>query len=279
MNRKTKILITVSIIILISIIIIKLRKESSNPVNSISTAGLEIPLYESSDQIIRHTAYTLQYNEANEQPDWVAYFLTSSRLSGNAGRTDNFREDSLVTTGSAQLDDYKRTGYDRGHMAPAGDFKWSQNAMSESFLLSNMSPQIHAFNAGIWEALENQVRSWAAADGDTIFIAAGPVLKTGLPAIGARKKLTVPEYYYKALLRKSSRGLGSVAFLMRHEKSSKPLSAFAITVDSLEQVTGINFFSRLPAAVQAEVESKIDLTQWPGINAAEKQLRKKMPVK
>lgn len=279
MRRNKKIVLTVLVLVLLIIVIVKCSSKDNNPVEPIpvtGVSGLEIPAYDNSDQIVKHTAYALQYNEDNEQPDWVAYFLTRNRLNGGISRTDNFREDPQVTTGSAQLSDYSHTGYDRGHMAPAGDFTWSQDAMSESFFLSNMSPQLHSFNAGIWETLESQVRTWAGAGEDTLFIAAGPILRSGLLTIGTRKKLTVPEYYFKAILRKSSTGLSAIAFLMKHESSSKPLSAFAITVDSLEKVTNINFFSKLPVSVQNDAESKIDLNKWPGITFSKNQLKKRL---
>lgn len=243
---------------------------NSNPVDTTppvvnAGSGLEIPTYNTGGQIVKHMAYTLQYNEEHEQASWVAYYLTRTRLFGGVSRTDDFREDPLVTTGSAQLDDYKYTGYDRGHMAPAGDFTWSQSAMSESFFLSNMSPQRNSFNAGIWATLEGQVRGWANTGNDTLFIATGPILRAGLPKIGARNRLSVPEYYYKAIMRKNTTGLYTIAFLMKHENSSQPLSKFAITVDSLERATGIDFFSKLPVETQADIESRIDVSKWPGI--------------
>lgn len=280
MMRFFKKAVPVLILIIIVLALIKCGGNNSNPVDTnppvVSTgSGLEIPSYNTGGQIVKHTAYTLQYNEEHEQADWVAYYLTRTRLYGGVSRTDDFREDPLVTTGSAQLDDYKYTGYDRGHMAPAGDFTWSQNAMSESFFLSNMSPQRNSFNAGIWETLESQVRGWANTGNDTIFIATGPLLRAGLPKIGARNRLSVPEYYYKALMRKTTTGLYTIAFLMKHENSSQSLSKFAITVDSLERATGIDFFTKLPAETQADIESKIDVTKWPGIILNKTSLRRK----
>jgi len=244
--------------------------KDDNPVESgdetVHSTGLEIPAYNSTDQIVYHTAYTLQYNETYEQADWVAYYLTKDRLYGGVSRTNDYRADPSVTTESAQLSDYSGTGYNRGHLAPAADFTWSSTAMSESFYLSNMSPQIYAFNAGIWETLETWVRSWANASTDTLFIAVGPVLRSGLPTIGSRNKLAVPEYFYKAIMRKSTTGtLSAIAFLMKHESSSAAMATFAITVDSLEKITNIDFFSKLPASSQAEIESKIDTSKWPGI--------------
>jgi endonuclease G, mitochondrial len=275
-NSKTGIaLLLLALILLLLILLLRSRNQTTKA--PVVTAGrLEIPALNSSDQIVEHTAYTLQYNEPNEQPDWVAYYLTKDRLHGSAMRGNEFREDPLISTGSAQLDDYKHTGYDRGHMAPAADFSWSQTAMSESFYLSNMSPQLHSFNAGIWEALENQVRTWADAENDTLFIVAGPILTNELPTIGTRNKLTVPEYYFKALLLKSTTGLSAIAFILKQENSTKPLSDFAVTIDSLEKVTNIDFFSKLPVATQAEIESKYDLNHWPGITTG-RGLRQRLP--
>lgn len=284
MKKYLKLFLFSSILILVLFVIIKCGGGDSGnnpvqPVPSTTSSNLEIPVSGSTGQIVKHTAYSLQYNEANEQPEWVAYFLTQNRLNGGFERQDDFRIDPDITSGSAQLDDYRSTGYDRGHMAPAGDFTWSQTAMSESFFLSNMSPQVHAFNAGIWEELESQVRTWANVSGDTLFITVGPILRSGLPTIGTRNKLTVPEYYYKALLRKTSAGYDAIAFLMKHENSSLPLSSFAITVDSLEKVTNINFFSKLPLATQSSVEASINLSKWPNIMQKNGVIRKRLATK
>jgi endonuclease G len=279
MNKKHLKILYILVIIIILILIIIKYNESTNPtdmVPPVTTGNLEIPILNNSDQIVKHTAYTFQYSELNEQPDWVAYYLTKNRLRGNAQRTDDFKEDPLVVSGSAQLSDYKRTGYDRGHMAPAADFSWSQTAMSECFYLSNMSPQLHSFNAGIWETLENQVRIWADSDNDTLFIVTGPILKDGLPTVGARNKLTVPDYFYKALLRKSATGFSAIAFVLKHENSFQSLYNYAITIDSLEKLTKINFFYKLPSTIQAEIESKIDFDQWPGITAHTGSLKKRL---
>lgn len=117
------------------------------------------PSHSSSNQIIKHVAYTLKYNEIYEQADWVIYLLTAEEVKGTILRSDNFRTDTKVKTGSASLTDYRGSGYDRGHLAPAGDMKWSKTAMSESFYMSNMSPQKPGFNRGIWRSLESLVRT------------------------------------------------------------------------------------------------------------------------
>ena len=106
--------------------------------------------------------------EEHEQPAWVIYRLTKQQaLTKAAKRDDNFKEDPSVPTGSATLADYRRSGYDRGHLAPAADMAYSRQTMEDSFFMSNMSPQRPAFNRGIWKDLEAQVRDFAISEGGT----------------------------------------------------------------------------------------------------------------
>ncbi len=163
-----------------------------------ASLGEALPAHAPGDAVIEHTGYTLLYREDHEQAAWVAYLLTAGRLRGTIVRRDNFRPDPSVPTGSATPADYRASGYDRGHLAPAADMKWSEAAMSESFLMSNMSPQAKEFNRGIWENLESRVRDWAKSDGE-LFIVAGPVLEPGLATIGANG-VSVPRMYYKVVL-------------------------------------------------------------------------------
>lgn len=154
--------------------------------------GLEIPKTSSSkDRIIKKTGFSLLYNESHEQAEWVAYQLTKSETNSVFERTDNFMVDPMVKTGSAVAADYQGSGYDRGHLAPAGDMGWSAASMTESFYYSNMSPQLPAFNRGIWKRLEEQVRTWAI-DYDTLYVVTGPVLQMGLPKIGPNE-VSVPD--------------------------------------------------------------------------------------
>src|SRR5699024_5936330 len=134
---------------------------STTKVENERTQQLELPSYKHADSIITHVGYHLRYHETHEQAQWVAYELTASEADGPAGRTNDFREDPSISTGSATLSDYRYSGYDRGHLIPAGDGRWSQAAMSATFLLSNMSPQDPSFNRGDWRTLESKVREWA----------------------------------------------------------------------------------------------------------------------
>ena len=130
-------------------------------------------------EIVEHENYSLCYNENYEQASWVFYELTKDEVVGDLERTDDFREDPLVSTGSASLEDYVGSGYDRGHIAPAADMEFSATAMSESFYMSNMSPQHPSFNRGRWKSLESEVRKWAYSR-EAIWVTSGPVLKGDL---------------------------------------------------------------------------------------------------
>ena len=114
----------------------------------------------SKNQIVHHTYYSLSYSEEHEQPEWVFYEIKNERILGLVQRANNFRKDDKISSNSSSLHDYKGSGYDRGHLVPAGDMSFSSTAMSESFLMSNMSPQYPSFNRGVWKKLESLVRKW-----------------------------------------------------------------------------------------------------------------------
>jgi len=165
-------------------------------------------------------------------------------VDGSVSRSDNFRADKSISSGSASLADYRGSGYDRGHLAPAGDMKWDKEAMSQSFLMSNMSPQAPSFNRGIWKKLEEEVRS-LAMERDSIYVVTGPVLHTVKSSIG-KNEVGIPSYYFKVVVDLSPPDYGMIAFLLPNEKSGEELSSYAISVDSLEAFTGYNFFHSAP---------------------------------
>jgi len=211
-------------------------------------------------ELVEHSVISLSYDEENEQPYWVGYKLTGDMLGGSHKRSNNFREDPKVSTQSAAPTDYRLSGYDRGHLAPAGDFTYSKSAMSESFYMSNMSPQLPAFNRGIWKKLEDQVRYWAK-DNHEIFVVTGPVITEKELTLG-QNKVTVPQYFYKVILDIHPPEYKAVAFLLKNEKSSKPLLDFAISVDSLEKFTGLDFFPMLPDTLEYRLEKMTNHEIW-----------------
>jgi endonuclease G len=198
-----------------------------------------------SDTIRSYKGFDLGYNESSEQATWVVYILTRNEVEkGRIARTDNFRIDKSIATGSAALSDYRGSGYDRGHLAPAGDMKWDYEAMSQSFLLSNMSPQEPSFNRGIWKQLEEQVRTWAK-EKDSIYVVTGPVLSTVDHSIG-ENQVGVPGYYFKVIVDLSPPNHGMIAFLLPNEGSHNKLITYVLSVDSLEAFTGYDFFQWAP---------------------------------
>ncbi len=226
----------------------------------VAQAQIDIPQSGSAGQIVSHVGYTLSYNEEHEQANWVAYELTANELRGELRRTNDFRPDTLVNTGSAALIDYMGSGFDRGHLAPAADMKWSQQAMSESFYMSNMSPQVPGFNRGIWKSLESRVRDWAVENG-TVFVVTGGILSSGLPTIGP-DSVSVPEYFYKVILDYREPELKGIGFILPNQGSKSSLKTYAVSIDSVEQRTSIDFFPLLPDTTENRLESSIDLKLW-----------------
>ncbi len=210
-----------------------------------------------------YTGYSLCYRESYEQAEWAATCLTRDKVSKKAsGRTDNFRPDPSVPTGSSTLADYKGSGYDRGHLVPAADLAWSEKSMDDSFYMTNMSPQTADFNRGIWKELEEQVRDWAKEFG-TVYTVSGPILeKKKYKTIGA-SKVAVPEYYYKVLLAHTDKGKWSaIGFILPNSGSDKPFIDFAVPVDEVEKRCNIDFFAPLDDDDEALLESKYDAAFW-----------------
>ncbi len=207
-------------------------------------------------QLVQHEGYTLDYREQYEQADWVAYPLLDTHTYGDAERkSEQFKPDPMVESGSATPADYVRSGYDRGHLAPAGDFKFSQRMMGESFYMSNMSPQAPQFNRGIWEHLEELVRNWANRDRG-LYVVSGPILKPGLPTIGRQNQVAVPEQYYKVLLYCNRPNIRMIGFLLRNEPSDEPLQSFVVPVSRIEALTGLDFFPKIPEALQQKLKNQ-----------------------
>lgn len=220
----------------------------------------EFPTLKTGQHIIYHAGFALVYNEAHEQADWVAYELTAEETQKAFERGNVFMKDPLVKTGTAADEDYLHSGYDRGHLAPAADLCYSISAMAESFYYSNMSPQVAAFNRGVWKRLEGQVRVWARNNG-AVYVVTGPVLNAGLPTIG-NNKVSVPQLYYKAILDYRKPEYKALGFVLPNAGSSLPLSHFAVTIDSLERLTGIDFFPALPDTDESTLEANICLPCW-----------------
>ncbi|GAA4887826.1 DNA/RNA non-specific endonuclease [Flaviramulus aquimarinus] len=211
-------------------------------------------------QIIHHEGYSLSYNETHEQAEWVAYELKISHLSSTNHKRPYFDIDKTVKTGAAHWRNYKKSGYDRGHLCPAGDRRYSKSAHDETFLTSNISPQEHQFNSGIWNTLEQKVRYWARKY-DGVFVVTGGVLKGSMKAIGD-EDVSVPNQFYKVLIDNNTGKTKVIAFLIPHQNSNKPLYEFVVSVDKIEALTGIDFFPELDDTIENKLEASSSYKGW-----------------
>lgn len=210
--------------------------------------------------IIHHNYYSLSYSEAYEQAEWVAYELKKEHLSQAERKRPYFNEDPLVQTGSADWRNYKNSGYDRGHLCPAGDRRFSVFAYNQTFLTSNITPQKHDFNSGIWNRLEIQTRDWANTM-DGVFVVTGGILEKDLERIGT-EKVAVPKWFYKIILDFNGKKKTMIGFLIPHQESRQKLSAFVVTVDEIEKRTGIDFFPQLEDGLEERLESQSNEKDW-----------------
>ena len=216
------------------------------------------------DTIIDRSGYALGYIEHHEQAAWVIYVMTKAEATTKAAkRTDKFRSDPEIPTGSATTGDYRRSGYDRGHLAPAADMAFSGRTMADSFFFSNMSPQKPAFNRGIWKDLEALVRYFAITE-RKIVVVTGPILPKEKTITIGTNQVTVPTHYYKVIFDLTP-PRKMIGFILPNEGSDEPLATFAVTVDAVEKATGLNFFSKVPKAEQDKLERTMSVKAWKGL--------------
>lgn len=211
------------------------------------------------EEIIEHTGYTVSHNSKWKIPNWVGYELTGKELAGTNPRNDCFAPDPMVRGNKAELSDYKNSGYDRGHMAPAADMKWSKKVMKESFYLSNICPQNQSLNRGDWNDLEEKVRSWARKD-SAIIIVCGPIIPKRPKKIG--NNVAVPEAFFKVILSPFRKNPQAIGFIMPNKEGNNPLKYYAKTIDEVEKITGMDFFSILPDETENKIESSYNLKYW-----------------
>jgi endonuclease G len=220
-------------------------------------------------EIVYHQNYILSYSEKHEQASWVAYELTASETNKQVHRSNNFRSDPSVETGSANLADYRGSGFDRGHLAPAADMSFSSQAMSESFFLSNMAPQTPTFNRGIWKDLESQFRNWARTYGK-IYIVTGGIFTEPMGYIG-RSNVSIPNKFYKIAFKQSELGYDAIAFILDNNSDKSPYLSHVVSIDDIEVLTGVDFFSQLPNDTEDGLESRISKSNW-NFNVSNKNL-------
>lgn len=239
-------------------------KAKSNADNKASSETKEfnyLPKSSLKGQTLKRMAYTAFYDKDKRIPLWVAWKLTKGHTNGKNKREGmKFMEDEEVPMPRATNTDYVQSGYDRGHMCPSGDNKWSEQAQLESFLYTNCCPQLHSLNAGDWEELESQCRTWAQKYGE-IYIVCGPVFLNKKHKTIGRNKVVVPEAFFKVVLCMKGEPKG-IGFIYRNTKANQKMFSYVNSIDDIERITGIDFFPALPDKVENAVERMADLSDW-----------------
>ena len=219
---------------------------------------LEIPLTTSGKQgqVIVHTGHTLAYDPHNKTPRWVAWELTGEETEGKEPRTNLFLPDPELKGEKVEKNDYTHSGYDRGHMAPAGDMKWDKDAMQESFYMSNICPQDHNLNTGRWNDLENKCRTWARKY-NKVYIVCGPIYRSADNEHIGKHRVKVPDAFFKVVLINDIRKQAALGFCFENKACTRPLKEYLTSVDYIERLTGLDFFSALPDELENQLEAKI----------------------
>ena len=212
------------------------------------------------EQIVEYEGFRVSFNPENKTPNWVAWELLGTETDGVVKRSDNFWCDENVK-GCPDPSDYKNSGYDRGHMCPAADQKWSEQAMSDCFSMANMVPQDHALNAGAWQTLESKERQWAKRD-SAIVIIAGPIYEDADRQTIGSAGVRVPSAFFKVMIAPyvdEPRGIG---FVYPNMTSPGNMRDYSMSIDEVEKITGYDFFYNLPDDIEEKIESQVSFKAW-----------------
>lgn len=228
------------------------------------TKGLEIPTGKTGipSQLLYREGYTASYNIETRTPNWVAWQLTAAHTNGTAKRGGiGFHPDEDVPEPRVDTYDYMRSGYDRGHMCPAGDNHWSQLAMEQSFLMTNVCPQDNTLNSGLWNTIEKQCRTWAEKYGK-VYIVCGPIYFNKKHKTIGKNKVQVPEAFFKVVLCLQDEPK-AIGFICRNVSGKgRKKTDYVNSVDEVERITGIDFFPQLPDDIEQHIERRADIAEW-----------------
>lgn len=226
----------------------------------IEREGVEIPAPTEGEIILKRMAYTASYNQETRCPNWVAWKLTAEHTDGEVKRISGYWEDDEVPEPRATKADYRKSGWSHGHMCPAGDNKWDEQAMRESNLLTNMCPQDRGLNSGVWNKIEQDCRKWARKYGE-VYIVCGPVLMNREHETIGANEVVVPEAFFKVVLCLEGKPK-AIGFVIRNNGGTKKRDQFVNTVDEVERITGLDFFPTLPDDIEKKIEAKANIRDW-----------------
>lgn len=201
-------------------------------------------------RLITRKAYITSYNATTRQPNWVAWTLTAAHTDGNL-KYRNFSEDNSLPEPRATLDDYRDSGYSRGHICPAGDNKWDETARNETFLLSNICPQDRDLNGGTWNQIEMACREWAKRYGE-VHIVSGPIFYSDRPRTIGRNRIAVPDAFFKVIARGNGDSAHTIAFVCPNTGNTGKKAQYVTSVTNVEKATGMTFFPTLPSSAKSQ---------------------------
>lgn len=270
MNRKAKFLILLFVLLVVGAVVAQVpscndTETDRNPVIAgVDASSLKkVRTNPDVDEILlEYEGFTVSFNPTNHMPNWVAWTITREQMEASTlARQDNFRPDPKVP-GCATLADYRRSGYDRGHMAPSGDMKWSAEAMDQACLLTNICPQLHALNNGAWKSLEEKCRKNASRD-DLLVVVCGPVMTKGFTGYIGETPVPVPPEFFKVVLTpNTASGANAIGFIMPNAYVEGGMQQTAVSVDEVERLTGHDFFYLLPDDIEDRLEAEADFNHF-----------------
>ena len=228
--------------------------------DSVIELCMPAPLKTTPEIILRKKSYVVSYNQDTRMPNWVAWQLTAEHTDGELKRMNNFHEEENCPSPRATLQDYKGSGWSRGHMCPAGDNKWSRDAMYDSFSLVNVCPQDSKLNSGAWNSLEMDCRQWARQYGE-VYIVCGPVLMKRQHETIGPNKVVVPEAFFKVVLCMVGKPK-AFGVVVRNNEGTKKRDLYYNSVDDVERLTGLDFFPSLPDDIEKVVEAEVNMDEW-----------------
>lgn len=260
-------------------------KDDNYNSNNFATGIVELPALRNgaNDVFITHsttfngkkvTSFSLEYDKSKKHSRWVAFRFDNLTKLQNVGREDAFDTDPSISAEYQRVQaDFGKKGYDRGHICASADRLYSREVNEQTFYYTNMSPQRNSFNTGIWLTLEGQVQSWgrSCTSSDTLYVVKGGTIDKEEHIKGYidnDRSKPIPKYYYMALLFKKGESFKAIAFWMEHTDTQKSLklSDYALSIDELEEKTGIDFFPSLNDNLENALESTYSLKSWPGLN-------------
>ena len=226
---------------------------------------LGLPALQPGEEVIVHPGHMLVYDERHEQPKWTAHIATPDLITGNLARIDSFLPDPQVKTGTAVTADYWNSGFDRGHMVPSADMRWNLGALQGTYYYSNVSPQVPELNRGTWAELEDWGRRYVNFSKRRLFVVTGPVLRDGLPTIqkaDRKNEVSIPELFWKVIADLDGDAPKAIAFVMRNSAQEYPPISYSVSVDSVERLTGLDFFPALDDAAEQRIEVMREPKDW-----------------